>query len=217
MTGKPVLQRGLYLVTEHRQLAFDDLLSRTEAALCRGVSALQYRNKQAGERERLKEAAELLALCRRYDTPFIVNDDVELAIAVEADGVHVGRHDGTCRAARERLGQDRVVGVSCYNDLERAERAVAAGADYIAFGAMYPTASKNGATPADLETIRIARGRFDIGIAAIGGITPGNCGPVLDAGADLLAVIGSVYLADDPARVVDAYNERLLRHYPNAL
>ena len=217
MTGKPVLQRGLYLVTEHRRLAFADLLSRTEVALSRGVSALQYRNKQADLRQRLEEAAQLRILCRRHDTLFIVNDDVELAIAAEADGVHLGRHDSACGAARERLGLDRIIGVSCYNDLERAERAVAAGADYIAFGAIYPTASKDGATPAELETIRIARGRFDIGIAAIGGITPENCGPVLDAGADLLAVIGSVYLADDPACVVDAYNERLLRHHPNAL
>lgn len=217
MNGRPVLQRGVYLVTEHRRITFADLLSRTESALGAGISALQYRNKQADIRQRLAEAVQLQALCRRHDTPFIINDDVELAIAAGADGVHLGRHDSTCRAARERLGQDRVIGVSCYNDLERAERAAAAGADYIAFGAMYPTASKDGATPADLDTIRAARGRFDIGIAAIGGITPENCGPVLDAGADLLAVIGSIYLADDPARVVEAYNEHLLRHHPNAL
>ena len=201
--------RGVYLITEHQRLDFPELLARTETALAAGVAALQYRNKAAGARQRLEEAERLQALCRAHGTPLIINDDLELAARIGADGVHLGRRDSACRAARARLGPEGIIGVSCYNEIERAGQAAADGADYVAFGAMFPTASKAGATPASPGVIREARRLYDLPVAAIGGITPGNCGPLIEAGADLLAVISSVYLAEDPAAAVKAFNDLL--------
>lgn len=200
------LKRGVYAITEHRRLRFPELLSRTSSILAAGIAALQYRNKEADWDQGLEEAVQLRDLCRMHGTPFIINDDIDLALRTGSDGVHLGRRDGACRAARERLGHDSIIGVSCYNDLDRARQAVADGADYIAFGAMFPSSSKLAATRASPELIKVAKHLYNTTVVAIGGITPDNCVPVIDAGADLLAVISGVYLADDPAGAIDAFN-----------
>jgi thiamine-phosphate pyrophosphorylase len=141
----------------------------------------------------------------------VINDDIELALELEPDGVHLGKDDIRCKEARRRLGEQMLIGVSCYNDPERAGRAVADGADYIAFGAMYPTASKLNATEASPGLIRTAKQQYTIPVVAIGGITPDNCLPVIEAGADLLAVISGVYLADAPGAVIDRFNTLMLK------
>jgi len=205
------LARGMYVITEHRQLQFPELLSRTETILQAGIVALQYRNKAAGGKQKRYEAEQLQALCADHNTLFVINDDIELALDLEPDGVHLGKGDVMCKEARRRLGEQMLIGISCYNDPERAGRAVADGADYIAFGAMYPTASKLNATEASPGLIRTAKQQYTIPVVAIGGITPDNCLPVIEAGADLLAVISGVYLADAPGAVIDRFNTLMLK------
>ena len=207
---KNKLKKGLYVVTDHQHLKFGELISKTELILQAGISALQYRNKNAPGEQKRSEATELKQLCLKYDTCFIINDDVELAKELEADGVHLGENDASCVTARGQLGNQKIIGVSCYNDLDRAERAVTSGADYIAFGAMYPSAIKANTKQASPELIGIAKQKYPIAVVAIGGITPDNCDPLIMAGADLLAVISSVYLADDPGAITDQFN-RLMK------
>lgn len=196
-------RRGLYLITPddddtHR------LLQRVEAALGAGVALLQYRNKAAGTARRAEQAAALRAACALHATPLIVNDDVELAARVHADGVHLGEDDLDPAAARQRLGAGAIIGVSCYDQLSRAVQAADAGADYVAFGAFYPSATKPAArraTPALLA----AAAPLALSRVAIGGITADNARPLLDAGADLLAVISDVFDAPDIAAAVRRY------------
>jgi thiamine-phosphate pyrophosphorylase len=200
------LKRGLYVITEHLHLGFDGLVSKTERILQAGVSALQYRNKHADRTQKTTEAEVLKELCTRYRTVFIINDDLELAREIDADGIHLGIEDTACGKARESLGDRKIIGVSCYNDFNRAIDAVSHGADYIAFGSMFPTTTKPNARNASPDLIKDAKQRFSLPVVAIGGITPGNCQPLIDAGADLLAVISSVYMADDPAAVTKQFN-----------
>lgn len=196
--------RGLYLVTPD----WDDsarLFSAVDAALAGRPALLQYRNKSTDVARRLNEASRLAALCRRAGVPFIVNDDLELALRVEADGVHLGRDDGALEIARERLGADRMLGVTCYNDVLRAENVAALGADYVAFGAMFPSPSKPQAVVATPAVLSLARQRCAVPVAAIGGITLENAAPLVAAGADLLAVISDVFMAADVAARAAAY------------
>jgi thiamine-phosphate pyrophosphorylase len=205
--SRKIISKGLYVITEHGRLEFSDLFARTEAILQAGIVALQYRNKQADSQQKLAEAQQLQALCNQYATLFFINDDIDLALQLKSDGVHLGREDATCAVARTRVGNDMLIGVSCYNDLQRAEVAVSSGADYIAFGAMSPSKSKTNTTIATPATLQMAKQRYNMPVVAIGGITQENCLPILQAGADLLAVISSVYLADDPASVVKHFNQ----------
>ncbi|KRA40063.1 thiamine phosphate synthase [Pseudoxanthomonas sp. Root630] len=194
--------RGLYLITpEEPDTA--RLLARVAAALPQ-ATWLQYRQKDADVGRRLAQAAALQALCVDAGVPLIVNDDVALAAAVGAAGVHLGEDDGDIAAARALLGPEAIVGASCYDEHALAERAVAAGASYVAFGAFFPTTSKvttRRATPAllaDAAALGVPR-------VAIGGITPDNMGPLVAAGADLVAVIGGVFEAADPVAAAKAY------------
>ncbi|MEZ5443663.1 MAG: thiamine phosphate synthase [Lysobacterales bacterium] len=191
---------GLYLITD----GGPDLLSRVEAALQGGVGALQYRDKSGDSDRRLTEAQALGQLCRRFQIPFIVNDDIELALAVDADGVHLGLLDTGIARARQVLGPERIIGASCYNSLVNAQRAVEADADYIAFGAFFPSRTKPDAVPASMGLLRKA-GVFQRRIVAIGGITADNAGPLLAAGADWLAVCADVLGADDPGLAAARY------------
>lgn len=198
------MPRGLYLVTP------DEADSARLAALCasalRGRPALlQYRAKRAPAALRREQAGALLALCRGAGVPFVVNDDLALALAIGADGVHLGRDDGDHAAARAALGAGRLLGVSCYDDFAAAERAVAAGADYVAFGAMFPSPTKPLTVRASPELLSRARACLPVPAAAIGGITLDNAGGLVDAGASLLAVISDVFEAADPAARVRAY------------
>lgn len=208
MTDK-VLLRGLYAVTPD-----DNLLPRlsalVSATLQGGVKIVQYRNKTAPQPLRRSQAAELVRICRAEGAKLIVNDDLALALEIGADGVHLGRDDGDLRAARRLLGPDRILGVSCYNEMSRAEAAVAAGADYIAFGAVFSSRTKPAAIEAPLSLISEAKARFGsqgVAIAAIGGITLDNAPQVIAAGADLVAVITDLFDAMDITSRSEAYQQ----------
>lgn len=192
----PARLKGLYAITPDTEDSAR-LLSLAQAAAPH-IDILQYRNKSPNAALRLEQARALAELCRRYGVVFIVNDDVELAASVGADGVHLGRDDGALSAARRRLGAGALIGASCYDSLERARRAVAAGASYVAFGAVFPSGTKPDAARAELSLFAAAR-ILGAPLVAIGGIDAGNAGQTLAAGADATAVIGGVFGAADPA------------------
>lgn len=185
-------QRGLYAITDPKLTPPRHLLERVEAAIAGGAVIVQYRDKLSGLAEKHALASALLALCRRQDVPLIVNDDIDLAADIGADGVHLGRDDAPLADARARLRRGAIVGVSCYNEFERAGAAIQAGADYIAFGRFYPSQTKPGAVQADPELLQRAR-RWSVPVAAIGGIHAGNGAALVAAGADLLAVVDGVF------------------------
>ena len=190
--------RGLYAITpDCRELAM--LLERLRPALAGGVSLVQYRNKLATAAERRTQAAAVLALCREFRVPLVINDDLALALELGAEGVHLGRDDcpGGLAAARRALGPQRILGVSCYNESARADEAAAAGADYVAFGALFPSATKPAAARAPLELLGRAQQALDCAVAGIGGITLDNAPAAIAAGADLLAVITDLFDAPD--------------------
>lgn len=192
--------RGLYLITPDEPDS-DRLLARVRPALAAGTRWLQYRNKSANADLRRQQAQRLLPLCREFSVPLIVNDDWRLAADIGADGAHLGADDGELAAARAALGTDALLGASCYDDFTRAERAIAAGASYAAFGAFFPSGTKPLARRADLQLLRQAT-RLPVPTVAIGGIRPDNARSLIAAGADLLAVIGAVFDAPDPAAAV---------------
>lgn len=187
---------GLYAVTPDG----DDtpaLIAAVEAALAGGARLLQYRNKPAPAALRLSQASALLVLCRRYRVPLIINDDLDLALAVSADGLHLGAEDGSLAAARARLGTAKILGASCYDRLELALEAVRLGADYVAFGSFFPSSVKPGAVRAPLTLLRDAKRRLSMPVVAIGGITLENAPQLIAAGADGVAVISALFGADD--------------------
>ncbi|MFA6313591.1 MAG: thiamine phosphate synthase [Sterolibacterium sp.] len=189
---------GLYAITPDDPQT-SPLTAMVGAALAGGVRLVQYRNKSAAPDLKHRQAAELLRLCRVHGARLIINDDLPLALALDADGVHLGRDDGDLRAARAALGPDKLLGVSCYADLGLAASAAAAGADYLAFGSMYASATKPEAPPAPLALLGEARRRYGLPIVAIGGITLSNAGQTVAAGADLLAVVNDLFSAGDIA------------------
>jgi thiamine-phosphate pyrophosphorylase len=199
------LRRGLYAITED-EIDSGKLLAAVESALRGGALMLQYRNKTADRTTRRAQAAALAVLCRTWNVPLIVNDDLALALDVDAAGVHLGSDDGDVGAARQTLGPDRVLGVSCYNRIELAEHAVAAGASYVAFGGFFPSLTKPGAVQATPGLITEARQRFpETPVAAIGGITVGNAPALLAAGADWLCVISALFQAQDIAQAARSF------------
>lgn len=196
-------RRGLYAITP------DDpetprLLARVARVLDGGACVVQYRNKTAASALRREQAPALLELCRERGVPLIVNDDWRLAIEVGADGAHLGQDDGDVASARAAAGPDAVLGVSCYDDERRALRASEAGASYVAFGAFFPSSTKPDARRAHPHLLRDAA-RLPVLRVAIGGITPENAPTLVDAGADLVAVISGVFDAPDPAAAARAY------------
>jgi thiamine-phosphate pyrophosphorylase len=198
---------GLYAITDPDLIAADRLVPTTTLAVKGGARVIQYRNKSADADQRQQEAASLATVCRRYSVLFIVNDDVELAAAVAADGVHLGRDDPQIAMARRRLGPRAIIGVSCYNQLARARAAAAGGADYLAFGRFYPSRTKPAAVAADLDVLRVAHTAFSQPLVAIGGITPENGKQLIEAGADMLAVIHGVFGQKDPEAAARRYAE----------
>lgn len=198
--------RGLYAISP--DVDSDDTdrwLGRIEAALRGGAAVLQYRDKRADRAERVERARALHSLTRRHDVPLIINDHVSLAADTGADGVHLGADDNDVASARAILGDDAIIGVSCYADLARAERAAADGADYLAFGSVATSATKPGAVPCPWSTLGEAR-RFGLPVVAIGGITMAVAGDLVAAGATHLAVIGGLFDADDIAARAQAFN-----------
>ena len=173
------------------------LLRRTRQVLSGGARVLQYRNKSADAALRLTQAEALRELTREFAVTFIVNDDAHLALQVDADGVHLGATDGELNVARATLGKHKIIGISCYNRLALAQEAVAAGADYVAFGAFFPSTVKPVAVTADVELLRQVRTEFAVPLVAIGGITVQNAASLINAGADALAVISALFDAVD--------------------
>lgn len=194
---------GLYLITPD-DIDTTRLLARVTPLLALDVCWLQYRNKHADARQRREQAEALQAACCAAGVPLIINDDVALAHAVGAAGVHLGEDDGDIVAARSLLGPNAILGASCYDQLELARRAVDAGASYVAFGAFYPTRSKQGTRQANPELLGQAAG-LGVPRVAIGGISPDNTAPLIAAGADLVAVIAGVFDAPDPVAAARAY------------
>jgi len=187
--------KGLYAVTP--DIADTALLvAKVETVLAAGARLLQYRNKQADERTRREQAAALRDACRRHGATLIINDDVALAAALDADGVHIGVDDAALLDARTQLGADKIIGVSCYADLARARTAAAQGADYIAFGSFFASTVKPGAVRAPLSLLQAAR-TLGVPIVAIGGITLANAGALIAAGADAVAVVSALFAAPD--------------------
>jgi thiamine-phosphate pyrophosphorylase len=202
--------RGLYAITP--DLADTRALAGLVGKAMRGGAvAVQYRNKAAPAALRHAQAAALLELCRPAGVPLIVNDDVELAIAIGADGAHLGGEDGDLAQARGRLGPRRLLGASCYNRLELARAAVAARADYVAFGAAFGSPTKPGAVRAPLELYREARRTLPVPIVAIGGITVDNAAELLAAGVDAIAVITALFEAGDVERRARALRDLFAR------
>lgn len=200
---------GLYAVTPDDRL-LPRLSALVEMALEGGVRLVQYRNKLAPPPLKRAQAAELLRVCRAFGAKLIVNDDFRLAVEIGADGAHLGRDDfpaDDLAAAREALGSGRILGVSCYGDLGRAAAAAGAGADYLAFGSVFSSATKPAASRAPLEILREARRRFDLPVAAIGGITLDNAPEVIHAGADLLAVVADLFDAMDIRRRAEEFQQ----------
>lgn len=183
-------RRGLYAITQTGQPAAT-LLDDVAAAIRGGAAVVQYRDKHPTDA--LATATALVQLCHAHQVPLIINDDIGLAVAVAADGVHLGRDDGDIAQARAQLGAAAIIGVSCYNSVDRAVAAQRQGASYVAFGRFFPSASKPLAAPASIDSLYHAKQALQIPIVAIGGILPDNGGALLAAGADLLAVIGGLF------------------------
>jgi thiamine-phosphate pyrophosphorylase len=188
--------RGLYAITPDEADTVA-LVNKVRQALRGGALAVQYRNKVADPPLKQEQARALLLSCRAAGVPLIINDDLELALVVDADGLHLGGEDGDLVSARARLGPRKQLGASCYDRLELALAAQAAGVDYIAFGSAFPSPTKPAAARAPLKLFREAAARLDLPIVAIGGITPDNAAAVVDAGAAAVAVISALFDAPD--------------------
>ena len=187
------LPRGLYAITDSHLIPAAKLTDQVAAAIRGGAAVIQYRDKSSNSLQRQQQAAALALLCHNHGIPLIINDDVELAATVGASGVHLGKSDSTLRSARKRLGAEAIIGVSCYNELERAVEAASEGADYVAFGRFYTSQSKPDAVTANPELLGQVRKILGVPVVAIGGITPENGQPLVTAGAQLLAAIHGVF------------------------
>jgi thiamine-phosphate pyrophosphorylase len=193
---------GVYAITDAALLPQETLKNRVEAALQAGLCLLQYRNKKDLWSDRVAQAQELAALCQRYNTPLLINDDVDLCLEVGAAGVHIGQGDEGLISARSRLGDRAIIGVTCHDRVDLAIRAQEDGATYAAFGRFFPSRTKPEAPPASIETLLQASESLRVPIVAIGGINAENGAILLEAGANILAVINYVFAhADAGARV----------------
>jgi len=186
-------RHGLYAISDPELIPPQDLALRIDAAIAGGATLIQYRDKTASDAQRLERAGAMLAVCRARQVPMLINDDIALAAAVGADGVHLGRNDTLLAAARQQLGRHAIIGVSCYNELPRAVIAAEQGADYVAFGRFFPSLTKPHASQAEVALLSRAKRCLNVPIAAIGGISADNGATLIAAGADLLAVIHGVF------------------------
>ena len=189
-----------------------DFPERLARALDAGpVAAFQFRVKDVDEHTAAALAAPLQEICAARDVAFIVNDSISLAARLKADGVHLGQGDGDVQEARDRLGREAQIGVTCHASRHLAMEAGEAGADYVAFGAFFPSTTKDSEHRPELETLAWWQTYFELPCVAIGGITPDNCGPLIESGADFLAVSGAVWNGDEAA-AVKAFAEKLQTH-----
>lgn len=194
LTKKPL--RGLYVITDETLIPQNQFSESVEQALRGGARIIQYRDKSNDIIKRMQQATALKNLCNNYNATFIINDDVELALQIDADGVHIGSQDTTLASARRILG-NKIIGVSCYNQLDMAVRAEKNGADYIAFGSFFPSSIKPHAICADTPLLTRAKQELKIPVCSIGGITLHNAPALLEAGADMIAVITDIFAAEN--------------------
>ena len=186
--------KGLYAITPD-SADLNTLIQKTKSAIEGGAFMVQYRSKIQDRDVKMQQCAAILRLCREYEIPCIVNDDVEMCRVLEADGVHLGEKDDNIAEVRHILGEDAIIGSSCYDQLNRAKSAQKEGASYVAFGAMFPTSTKPNAPRATLALLKEAKREIQIPIVAIGGITVNNAHDVIKTGIDAIAVITSLYEA----------------------
>lgn len=196
--GRLTLPPGLYAITDPELLPEAVLGPRVAAAVAGGARVVQYRDKTADAATRRRRAGIVLAACRAGRAVCIINDDPALAAEIGADGVHLGRDDDDIQAARRLLGYDRLIGLSCYNEAERARAAVAAGADYVGVGSVWPSATKPGAVRAALSLLGELAAALPVPVVAIGGITRDNAAATIAAGAHAVAVIRDLFEDPDP-------------------
>lgn len=197
--------RGIYLLTQPPWASLEVCLARIGQAIQGGVRMVQYRHKEAAPAQRYEEAEAILAYCRQRGIPLLINDDVDLARAIQADGVHLGVEDSSPTLARNLLGEGAMIGVSCYNQLDNAKKAIACGADYVAFGAFFPSTTKPDAVRASPVLLQQAKQMFSVPVVAIGGITPENGADLVVAGADFLAVASGIFQANHVMQAALAY------------
>jgi thiamine-phosphate pyrophosphorylase len=202
---------GLYAVTPDNNDT-PGLLASVEAALSGGARLLQYRNKSASPALRLIQGRALLALCWEYQVPLIINDHLDLALALDAHGLHLGSDDGQLPEARVRLGAGKILGASCYRSVETAMDAQQSGADYVAFGGFFPSTVKPSAVRAPLALLQDAKQRLSVPVVAIGGITTANAPQLLAAGADSVAVISALFGAPDIRAAAREFSAFFPRH-----
>ena len=201
------LPRGLYAITDTALIGGERMVSAVAAAITGGAVMVQYRDKGGVPARRLREAQALLDLCRERHVPLIINDDMDLAAAVGADGVHLGRDDICLTQARERLGDTALIGISCYNRLDLACAAEAAGADYVAFGSFFSSSTKLDAVRADVALLHTAKQHLTVPVVAIGGITADNGAALVASGADMLAVISDLFAVADIRAAAEALSK----------
>ena len=193
--------KGLYVITDKKLIPRDRFVSTVEEAIRGGASVVQLREKDTPEDEIIELGKSLLKVTAKYGVPLIINDSSELAKEIGADGVHLGKEDPAVAHAREVLGRDKIIGVSCYGKIERGLNAERDGADYVAFGTPFYTPTKPDREPTSFDVLREAVSKIKtIPIFAIGGIYPENAGAVLETGVDGIAVITAVFGADDPGK-----------------
>lgn len=201
--------RGLYVITDRpmcleRSMSVDKLVA---LAITGGARIIQYRNKQSPHAVRLYEAEILARLCKQLDALLLINDDVDIAVEVNADGVHLGQKDMDIKEARARLGSDKIIGITCHNDIQLAREAEQAGADYVALGRFFGSSSKPSAPPASLDTLQQAVNELSIPVCAIGGITTENAPKLIGKGAHMIAVINGVFGTWNVTQAAKAYTK----------
>ena len=198
--------QGIYVISDCKNRASNDLLETTEEILSAGISLFQFRDKNSKYELKKILAKRLQVLCRKYKTPFIINDDVELAKEISADGVHLGKNNMNINKARNILGK-KIIGVSCYNNLENAICAEKLGANYIAFGSFFNSPTKPDAMKAEIKLLVKSKSKLKIPIVAIGGITPENGGQLVKSKVDFLAVISGIYQSENIRDSINSYKK----------
>lgn len=189
--------RGLYVISDANLIAESTFSQTIECALLGGAKIIQYRDKSNNTEKRRRQTQEIKLLCETYDAVFIINDDIELAKEVNANGVHLGSNDADYATARTILGDNKIIGISCYNQFELAQQAQQQGADYIALGRFFSSSTKPNAAAAPIELLTHAKQKLNIPVCAIGGITVNNSAELIAAGVDMLAVINAVFSSNE--------------------
>ncbi len=184
---------GLYAITNEELMQDEDLITKSEAALVGGCKLLQYRNKHSEFDKKITEGNRLRELCDRYGAKLIVNDSIELANIIKADGVHLGQTDESITLARKTLGESAIIGATCHDSLSLAQNAIQEGASYVAFGRFFPSHTKPDASPAPLSLIMEAKNSLHVPVVAIGGINRDNAHQLISAGADCIAISNDLF------------------------